>query len=79
VFSLYDPLRDDSKETVATAKHMGVQVKMVTGDQMAIATETAGQLGLGTHILDAALFSQASSDQSSAQEDVENLSAPQER
>jgi H+-transporting ATPase len=32
---------------------MGVNVKMVTGDQVAIAVETAKQLGLGTHILDA--------------------------
>ena len=63
VLPLFDPLRDDSKETVNTAKQMGVQVKMVTGDQMAIAKEVAGQLGLGTHILDAAVFSQAPSDQ----------------
>ncbi len=63
VLPLYDPLRDDSKATVATAKQMGVQVKMVTGDQLAIATEIAGQLGLGTHILDAALFSQTPSHQ----------------
>lgn len=32
---------------------MGVKVKMVAGDQMAIAQETARQLGLGTNILDA--------------------------
>ena len=35
---------------------MGVNVKMVTGDQVAIARETAHQLGLGTHILDAGGF-----------------------
>jgi H+-transporting ATPase len=32
---------------------MGVSVKMVTGDQMAIAKETAKQLGMGTDIFDA--------------------------
>ena len=32
---------------------MGVQVKMVTGDQLAIGKEIAAQLGLGTNILDA--------------------------
>jgi H+-transporting ATPase len=32
---------------------MGVKVKMVTGDQLAIARETAKQLGMGTNILDA--------------------------
>ena len=34
-------------------RQMGVKVKMVTGDQLAIAQETAEQLGLGTNILDA--------------------------
>ena len=32
---------------------MGVKVQMVTGDQLAIAQETARKLGLGTHIIDA--------------------------
>ena len=32
---------------------MGVKVKMVTGDQLAIAKETAKKLGMGTNILDA--------------------------
>ncbi len=35
---------------------MGVNVKMLTGDQMAIARETAQKLGLGTNILDASGF-----------------------
>lgn len=56
VISLYDPPRDDSRETIATARRMGVNVKMVTGDQLAIARETAGQLGLGVNILDAGGF-----------------------
>ncbi|MEO7021201.1 MAG: plasma-membrane proton-efflux P-type ATPase [Ktedonobacteraceae bacterium] len=63
VLPLYDPLRDDSKATVATAKKMGVQIKMVTGDQLAIATEISSELGLGTHIQDAALFSSTPTDQ----------------
>ena len=33
---------------------MGVKIKMVTGDALAIAKETAGKLGLGANILDAA-------------------------
>jgi H+-transporting ATPase len=57
VLPLYDPPREDSKETLATARQMGVNVKMVTGDQLAIAREIAGQLGLGTNILDAGGFS----------------------
>jgi H+-transporting ATPase len=53
VLPMFDPPREDSRATIATAKQMGVQIKMVTGDQVAIATEIAEQLGLGTHLLDA--------------------------
>ena len=56
VLPLSDPPREDSKATIATAGQMGVDVKMVTGDQVAIAREIAGEVGLGTHILDASLF-----------------------
>jgi H+-transporting ATPase len=53
VLPLFDPPREDAKATIATAEQMGVKVKMVTGDQLAIALETAKKLGMGTHILDA--------------------------
>ena len=56
VLPLSDPPREDSKATIATAKQMGVRVKMVTGDQVAIGKEIAGQIGLGTNILDASMF-----------------------
>ena len=58
VLPLYDPPREDSKATLETAKQMGIRVKMVTGDQVAIAKEIARQLDLGTDILDAAVFSE---------------------
>ncbi len=54
VLPLFDPPRDDAKATIATAEHMGVKVKMVTGDALAIAQETAKKLEMGTNILDAA-------------------------
>ena len=54
VLPLFDPPRKDAASTIATAKAMGVTVKMVTGDAIAIAKETAGKVGLGTDILDAA-------------------------
>ncbi len=57
VIPLFDPPRADSRETIEAASRMGVKVKMVTGDQIAIAREIAGQLGLGAGILDAGLFS----------------------
>ena len=53
VLPLFDPPREDAKATIATAKTMGVQVKMVTGDAIAIAKETAKKLDMGTNILDA--------------------------
>jgi H+-transporting ATPase len=54
VLPLFDPPRDDAATTIATAASMGVTVKMVTGDALAIAKETAAKIGLGTDILDAA-------------------------
>jgi H+-transporting ATPase len=58
VLPLYDPPREDSRATIETAEQMGIKVKMVTGDQIAIAKEIARQLGLGAHILDAGLFAE---------------------
>jgi H+-transporting ATPase len=56
VLPLFDPPRDDAKATIATAGKMGVKVKMVTGDALAIAQETAKKLGMGANILDASGF-----------------------
>ncbi len=53
VLPLFDPPRAQAKATIASAGQMGVKVKMVTGDQLAIARETAKELGMGTNILDA--------------------------
>src|SRR5271169_2909424 len=50
---LFDPPREQAKATIASARQMGVDIKMVTGDQIAIARETSRTLGLGTNILDA--------------------------
>ncbi|MHB1331993.1 MAG: plasma-membrane proton-efflux P-type ATPase [Sulfuriferula sp.] len=56
VLPLFDPPREEALATIANARRMGVNVKMVTGDAIAIARETAGKLGLGTNILDASGF-----------------------
>jgi H+-transporting ATPase len=53
VLPMFDPPREDAKATIATSLQMGVKIKMVTGDQLAIAKETAKTLGMGTNILDA--------------------------
>jgi len=48
--SIIDPPRHDTKDTIDRAKAQGVQIKMITGDQVKIAKEVARQLGLGTNI-----------------------------
>jgi H+-transporting ATPase len=53
VLPLFDPPREDAGKTIATALSMGVKVKMVTGDALAIAQETAKKLDMGSNILDA--------------------------
>jgi len=47
---LFDPPRADSGETLRQAEAHGIDVKMITGDNTAIAREIAGRLGLGTAI-----------------------------
>ena len=61
---LFDPPREQAKVTIASARQMGVDVKMVTGDQIAIARETSRQLGLGTNILDAGALGDAKKQES---------------
>ena len=66
VLPLFDPPREDAKATIATAIQMGVKIKMVTGDALAIAKETAKKLGMGTNILDAASLGDSKSDETAA-------------
>jgi len=69
---LFDPPREQAKATIASARQMGVDVKMVTGDQIAIARETSKQLGLGTNILDAGALGDTKKQESSqTQEAIE--------
>jgi H+-transporting ATPase len=66
VLPLFDPPREDAKATIATARQMGVDVKMVTGDALAIARETAKTLGMGSNILDAAGLGDAKREETAA-------------
>ncbi len=50
LIGLFDPPREDSASVLKTAQSMGVNVKMVTGDHIAIAKEIAKQVGLGTNV-----------------------------
>ena len=51
LISLHDPPRSDSRGTIKTARSMGIDVKMITGDHVDIAKEIARQVDLGTNIL----------------------------
>jgi H+-transporting ATPase len=50
LLSLYDPPREDSADTISRAIAHGIDVKMVTGDNVAIAAEISRALGLGSEI-----------------------------
>ncbi|MCB0660425.1 MAG: plasma-membrane proton-efflux P-type ATPase, partial [Saprospiraceae bacterium] len=56
ILPLFDPPRIDAKEMIATALELGVKVKMVTGDAIAIAKQTATELGMHPNILDAVIL-----------------------
>jgi H+-transporting ATPase len=49
---LYDPPREDSKEAVDSARSKGIDVKMVTGDNIAVAAYIAQLLDIGENIED---------------------------
>ncbi len=51
LLSLLDPPRPYAASTIAQTKKLGLEVKMVTGDDVAIGSEISAQLGLGTHLL----------------------------
>jgi H+-transporting ATPase len=51
LIALFDPPREDSAKTIKTAQSMGVSVKMVTGDHIAIAKEISRQVNLGNDIV----------------------------
>ncbi|KAI3320896.1 plasma-membrane proton-e [Xylariaceae sp. AK1471] len=50
LLSMFDPPREDTAQTIIEAAHLGVPVKMLTGDAIAIAKETCKMLGLGTKV-----------------------------
>ena len=50
ILTFSDPPRHDTKDTIERAQELGIEVKMITGDQVAIAKETCYELGMGTNI-----------------------------
>lgn len=47
---MFDPPREDTAQTIIEAQKLGIQVKMLTGDAIAIAKETCKMLALGTRV-----------------------------
>jgi H+-transporting ATPase len=71
VLPMFDPPRPQARGTVTNAQQMGIKIKMVTGDQVAIARETAKQLGLGTNILDASSLHAKNQETAQSAESIE--------
>ncbi len=63
LLALYDPPRDDSVATISTAQKMGIRVKMLTGDHIAIAREIAARIHLGKNIVSVSSLRNITSDE----------------
>ena len=70
---LFDPPRHDSAETIRRALNLGVNVKMITGDQLAIAKETGRRLGMGTNMYPSSSLLGQNKDESIAALPVDEL------
>lgn len=70
---LFDPPRHDSAETIRRALELGVNVKMITGDQLAIGKETGRRLGMGTNMYPSSTLLGQSKDESIASMPVDEL------
>lgn len=70
---LFDPPRHDSAETIRRALNLGVNVKMITGDQLAIGKETGRRLGMGTNMYPSSSLLGESKDESIAALPVDEL------
>ncbi|KAL2482768.1 ATPase 8 [Forsythia ovata] len=70
---LFDPPRHDSAETIRKALDLGVNVKMITGDQLAIGKETGRRLGMGTNMYPSSSLLGQSKDESIASIPVDEL------
>ncbi|XLU94066.1 hypothetical protein S245_008418, partial [Arachis hypogaea] len=70
---LFDPPRHDSAETIRRALDLGVNVKMITGDQLAIGKETGRRLGMGTNMYPSSSLLGGSKDEAIATIPVDEL------
>ncbi|PKU59855.1 plasma membrane ATPase 1 [Dendrobium catenatum] len=70
---LFDPPRHDTAETIRRALNLGVSVKMITGDQLAIAKETGRRLGMGTNMYPSSSLLGETKDQDAAGLPIDEL------
>ncbi|KAM5570651.1 hypothetical protein ABKV19_011342 [Rosa sericea] len=70
---LFDPPRHDSAETIRRALNLGVNVKMITGDQLAIGKETGRRLGMGTNMYPSSALLGQDKDESIAALPIDDL------
>ncbi|XVE91229.1 hypothetical protein DITRI_Ditri20bG0137500 [Diplodiscus trichospermus] len=70
---LFDPPRHDSAETIRRALSLGVNVKMITGDQLAIGKETGRRLGMGTNMYPSSALLGQNKDETVDAMDVDEL------
>jgi H+-transporting ATPase len=50
ILPMLDPPRHDTAQTIKNLKNAGIEVKMITGDHLNIAKETARLIGMGVNI-----------------------------
>ncbi|KAL1214799.1 ATPase 3, plasma membrane-type [Cardamine amara subsp. amara] len=70
---LFDPPKHDGENTIRRALNLGVNVKMTTGDELAIAKETGLKLGMGTKIYSSTSLLGQNKDESIARFHVDEL------
>lgn len=70
---LYDPPREDSSETISEATKHGVSIKMITGDDLAIAKQIASDLNMGTNIQQSDKYFKEGMTPEHPAEELENL------
>ncbi len=59
LIALYDPPRPDAGQLISELRNLGIKVKMLTGDALPIARETARQVGLSDAITSSTVFEEA--------------------
>ncbi|KAG2651481.1 hypothetical protein PVAP13_1NG267719 [Panicum virgatum] len=70
---LLDPPRSDCADTINHALNLGVNVRMITGDQLAIAKETGRRLGMGTNMYPPSALLGQNKDEATASIPVDEL------